>query len=259
MSLLNQIYKETETRAAEHDQVICERILRELETIFGIPFVGFMGRGNVSMLLSFFKLEGNLLFRDTAYELMERYGVNKRALLFRLTSEIYPPDDFDEARILTNCLPLIKHPNHYELKTSFGTLTLYRLTDRIQVENVKCVLQRQDMHGKCHNVVGAAAPFFKEDLITTCKLPLLFGGEQYHSYITCQDGSGIMDFSRNTFFSGSCFEDVFEPEVVVQYRAKELEARFKDFEKDNPELVNGFYPVLQLALKEEVGRNGKSI
>lgn len=33
MSLLNQIYDETETRAAEHDQVICERILRELETI----------------------------------------------------------------------------------------------------------------------------------------------------------------------------------------------------------------------------------
>lgn len=257
MSLLNEIFREVETKASEHDQLVCEKILRELETIYQIPFVGFEDRMNVSMILSFFKLYGNMKFRDTVYELMEKNHVNKRAFLFRLISEIYPPDYFDETRVLTNCLDLEPKSDHYELKTSFGTLKLYRLTDKILNSSVKYVLQREDMHQRCHAVVEAFAPYFPNALITTSKLNMLFGGQQYHSYMVSEEG--IMDFSRNTFFSGVCFDEVFDPEVVIQYKASELEERFRDYEKNYSELVNGFYPVLQLALKEEVEKNGKSI
>ncbi len=259
MSLLNQVFKEVEKNASEHDQLICEKILRELETIYQIPFVGFEDRTNVSMILSFFKLYGNMNFRDMVYALMEKNHLNKRSFLFRLTSEIYPPDFFDESRVLTNCLNLERKSDHYHLKTSFGTLKLYRLTDKILDQNIRYILQREDMHQKCHAVVAMFAPYFPNAIITTSKLNMLFGGKQYHSYMVSEDGSGVMDFSRNTFFSGNCFNEVFDPEVVIQYKASELEERFREFCIRNPELVNEFYPVLQLALKEEVEKSGKSI
>ncbi|MCI9233214.1 MAG: hypothetical protein HFH08_01300 [Bacilli bacterium] len=190
---------------------------------------------------------------------MEKYSLNKRAFLNHLISEIYPPDYLEHLRALPNCLALSQEPDHYRLKTSFGTLKLYRLTDMISFQNVQYVLQTEDMHGKCHTVVEAVAPYFPNALITTSKLGTLFGGTYYHSYMTLEDGSGVMDFSRNTFFKDTCFEDVFRPEVILQYKASELKERFLEFQRNNSDLVNGFYPVLQLALKEEVERNGKNI
>ncbi len=259
MSLLNQIYEKNEIAFAEHDRMICETILRELEAIYQIPFVGFNGQPNVMMVLSFFRLPGNEKFRNTVFDLMEKHSLNRRSFLFRLISEIYPPDFLEHLRMLPNCLTLIQEKDHYRIETSFGTLRLYRLTDMISLQNVRYVLQREDMHQKCHAVIEGVAPYFPNDFITTSKLPLLFGGKHYHSYMVCEDGSGVMDFSRNTFFEGTCFEDVFKPGVITQYKASELDERFKKLEQDYPELPNGFYKVLQLALKEEVDVYGKSI
>lgn len=259
MESLNRVFDTIEGNSRRKTELVGNLLLQELEEIYKIPFMTQMN-SSVAQIISLLNGRENNQIKETVIKLLEKYNVNKRGLLLRLTNDFYGPEfwsenhQIDTFATLPYCIELKKDNHHYQIQTEFGLLDLFRLSDYTNSEEVRYALQREDFHKKCHGVVEMFKEEYKNAFITTSKMKNLFVGDYYHSYFELPNHRGVADISCNTFYKGTCFEEVFKPKIVEQYPASELNNRFHDFVKEAPDLENEYYKVLQLVLYSEMKR-----
>jgi len=254
-SLCN-IIEETERESIKHTELISKMILKELEKTIGFSFENSKIISPTTFMISLL-LDSSFPCRFLLIKLLEKYHVNERDLLLYLTISLYsviPGTGLEKKQIASLLsLPYIESicskGNHYIVKSKYGTIEMFALEDWLNDHKI-CFAPKR-FNGFCHYAVEVLAPLLPDEYITTSEFKNLFGGVYYHSYYTLKDG-GIVDPSRNLFYPGTCFEEVFKPKVVVQYPASELQERYQKLKKsmDQKDLVT-LDPVCALAMDQK--------
>lgn len=258
MDILTRTFHDIEEKTIKKTEQISKIILDELERIYRIPFVSSKDVICSNLLFLLLLSPEFSMIRDVVIELLEKYHFNKRLLFLQIVSLLCQNDVTEDVRKvrreciqnLPYCLGIENQNNYYKIKTEFGILEFYMLSSIVQNPNLKYQLQKNYL-GSCHQAVELFQNYFREDFITTSKFEYWFGGEFYHSYYTLQNKEGIVDISKNIFYPGDSFNEIFNPNKVLEYPTKELKRRFLEFQKEVPEIVNDYDKVLQLALWEE--------
>lgn len=252
---LVQLVEETETVTIKNTEIKCQRILYELQNITGVRIPIIKGMTNKNMII-FLLYDSKFPWKTILVSLLEKHQVNERALLLEISVRFYPPSQElkflikKEASMLPYFQKLEEQNNHYWIQTKYGKLEMYRLVDWIKNEKVKVQLQNKNFTSLCHEAVQNFSTYMKEDYITTSEMKDLFGGIYYHSYYTLENGEGMVDLARNIFYPTDCFDEIFKPKILLQYKAKELKERYLEYLKNaNEEQI--MYPVLTLALNEK--------
>lgn len=248
---LLQLVEETEVVSIKNTEIKCQKILYELQntTKFQIPIIKGMSFRHMILCLLY---DSNFPLKSILVSLLQKYKVNERHLLLALSVMLYPPDLLlqKEFSALPYCKELEEQNNHYHIQTKYGMLEMYRLVDWIKNKKIKVQLQNKNFSGLCHEAAQTFSSYMEEDYITTSEMECLFGGVYYHSYYTLESGEGMVDFANNIFYPRDCFDEIFKPKILLQYKAKELKERYLEYLKSsNEEPI--MYPVLTLALNEK--------
>lgn len=253
---LCDILKETETKSIAHTEFISNIILTELEKEMNCSFGINKKRCPTTFMISLLA-DSSFPYRFLLMKLLEKYHVNERDLLIYLTTSLYsvmPGTNLERKQIVDLLsLPYIEsissEGNHYIVKTKYGTIEMYALEDWLNAHKI-CFASKR-FNGFCHYAAEVLAPLLPEDYITTSEFTNLFGGVYYHSYYTLKEG-GIVDPARNIFYPGTCFEDVFKPNILLQYPAKELLERYHELQKRMDKTDSAILdPVCALAIDQK--------
>lgn len=252
---LLQLMEETEIVSIKNAEIKSQEILYELKNMTGfqVPIIKGMSARNMIICLLY---DSNFPLKPVLVSLLQKYHVNERDLLLELSVRLYPPSSQLKSAIkkefstLPYCMGLEEQNNHYRIQTKYGILEMYRLVDWIKNKKIKIQLQNKNFSRLCHEAAQTFSPYMKEDYITTSEMQGLFGGVYYHSYYTLENGDGMVDLARCIFYPGDCFDEIFKPKILLQYKAKELKERYLEYLKNsNEEQI--MYPVLTLALHEK--------
>lgn len=253
---LCDIIEETERESIKHTELISGIILTELEKAVGFSF-GDSKRISPTTFMISLLVRPDFPCRFLLMELLEKHHVNERDLLLYLTTSLYsvmPGTNLEQKQIIgLLSLPYIENisskGNHYVVKSKYGTVEMYALEDWLNDHKI-CFAPKR-FNGFCHYAVEALAPLLPDEYITTSEFTNLFGGVYYHSYYTLKDG-GIVDPARNLFYPGTCFEEVFKPNILLQYPAKEFTTRYQELEKSMDEKdLSILDPVCALAMAQK--------
>jgi hypothetical protein len=254
-SLCN-IMEETEKSSIERAEAISRLILKKLEKMIGLSLEMDKEINSITFMISLL-VDSSFPYQFQLRKLLEKHQVNERNLLLYLTMSLYSviPGSNSEKQQIASLLSLpyiesiLSKGNHYIVKSKYGTIEMFALEDWLNDHRI-CFAPKR-FNGFCHYAVEALAPLLPDEYITTSEFKNLFGGVYYHSYYTLKDG-GIVDPSRNLFYPGTCFEEVFKPKVVVQYPASELQERYQKLKKsmDQKDLVT-LDPVCALAMDQK--------
>ncbi len=253
---LFDIIVETEKKSIKHTEFISEIILTELELKMGVSF-GIDKKSSPTTFMISLLIDSSFSHRFLLRELLEKYHVNERDLLLYLTTSLYSviPGTNNERKQISGLLSLpyiesiSSEKNHYVVKTKYGTLEMFALEDWLNTHKI-CFAPKR-FNGFCHYAVEVLAPQLPDEYITTSEFTNLFGGVYYHSYYTLKDG-GVVDPARNLFYPGTCFEDVFQPNILLQYPAKELITRYQELEKNaSKKDLDILDPVCALAIEQK--------
>ena len=135
------------------------------------------------------------------------------------------------------------------MKTKYGTIEMYCLEEWLTKNKID--FQPIKFRNDCHHAVAKLASNLQEDYITTSEFASLFGGFYYHSYYTLKNGDGVVDPSRNIFYSENCYQEVFKPNVLLQYPAKEFYSRYQAYLRQELQEDKGLDAVIALALNQK--------
>ncbi len=199
--------------------------------------------------------------RDVMFYLLKQYGVSKKSLLYEVLCAINNlclSDEWSKEFISA----FKRHPyvqklrisgNIMDASTDLGHLKVVNLSRCREFAKIASEDNQMLLVENCHSVCTSYAPYFRQDYIVTSLMPNLFGGKHLHSYFELVDDGtkkrkGILDISHGMFFEGTCFQEVFKPEEVSKFPAKELNKRYRKLRKEDKEVPNDCAKVLALAL-----------
>lgn len=250
---VQEVFDETEGKSRRKMQSICNSILNEFEQIIKLKVGDYEKENCVSFLLTILLGTTNQTVQDILFSLFQKYCVNERTLFMILSNYFCKtknlPNYVDKNFChLPFCFNFTRSKKYYRIETSFGTLTMYCL-DEIMHSKIKYYLRREAFENQCHNSVELLKDLMPEALITTSEFRDLFDGTFFHSYYTLPNKEGVFDFANNIFYLGHCMEDIFKPNILLQYPSIEFEDRFCEYKKQNISIHMS--PVLQLALYEK--------
>lgn len=253
---LYEIFNDTEKKSIAHTEEISRIILTELEKKMGVSF-GIDKEETPILLLVSLLTNLEFSYQTILLYLLEKYGVEERTLLLLLTTNLYrmPTPSILKLRQMAKLLllpyidDLSSNGNNYQIHTPYGTIEMNLAEDWFKEHHIDFEPQKFD--GECHYAVEQMAPLLPDCYITTSEFPNLFGGIYYHSYYTLKEG-GVVDPSRNIFYSGTCFMDVFKPKVLLEYPASELQERLKKYQEYAQKIdLENLDPVCALALEQK--------
>lgn len=232
---LYDILNETEKASIKHTEFISTIILTELEQTMHFSFEHRKIITPTAFMVSLLT-DVNFSCRFLLIQLLEKYHVNERDLLLYLTTNLYSltPGTIEEKNHIATLLSLpyietiSSEKNCYIIRTKYGTIEMQVLEDWLKKH--KICFEPKKFNGFCHYAVESLAPLLPDDYITTSEFSNLFGGIYYHSYYTLKNG-GVIDPARNLFYPGTCFEEIFKPNVLLQYPASELQERYQNYLK----------------------------
>lgn len=257
---LLKIFEETELKSSDHNEKISATVLNELEKITKIPIWKNIPVGSISYtgILCHILLYPNAKeIQEILLFLLEKYHFNERSLLYLLlnycNSQQLSPKVVEKAiqtfETLPYCLKLEGNRSHMKIETHFGTIEMLPYSNLLPNSDLKYQLTHHNFQGRCHEAVQLFSPYFQKSLITTSEMPDVFGGYFYHSYYVLNHNAGTVDITRNLFYPNHSFEQVYAPQVLLEYPSQELEKRFLQFMEQ--EEVENIYPVIQLALHQK--------
>lgn len=244
--LLN-LFLKTEGKSNQINEQIGREILYKIEQKFGVK----MSKKNSSLdMIIYLLMHPDFPYQADLIELLEKYHINKRSLLFSLVPQLYNSSYGKNVQNvfarLPYCRELEKSNDHYKIKTEYGMIEIFEASNFLLESGNFYKMFHKNFAGRCHEAVAFFKDEFKEAYITTSEIRDFFCGHFYHFYYTLKDGSTI-DVSRNLYFPNDSFEEIFKPHVILKYPVSELEKRVK---QDGIE-CGTLFPVIALALNEK--------
>lgn len=257
MAKFESIIKGFDRASADKANQIVAIILGELHKRYGlIDTTGMSPTQFLQVLLMDPQYD---YLKDALFDLLEYYEVNDRNIIFRmlnLVNQYNIPDDVRATFAQSfKALPFVLKFDGKQVISMYGvmnTIPLYKFRNVGKMELSKVF----EFRGHCHEIAQIFADCLSDDYIVTSKIPNLFGGSFLHSYYELRDSDnssnikGTLDLTGGTFYEGTSFKTMYEPEEIIKYSARELESRYEELLLREEDVPRQWCPVLALAIDE---------
>ncbi|MBE6149829.1 MAG: hypothetical protein E7170_03820 [Firmicutes bacterium] len=269
MDKIKKVLEETQTKNVENQELICKKIIEEIEKKHNIRFKKGLYNGNIlnylNIITTILLIDDYRKYKKDLINLLNEYNINEKGLLLHLLGVInqirygYPIKQSLEAR--ERFIRAFSQIPYYdicaineqmiEVDTKYGKLKVYKYDDFVKNNNIKIIMQNVYLSNYCHSNVEYMKSFYKEDKIITSEIPLLFAGDMYHSYFKTFEG--VVDITNNMFFEKNCFDNVIEPKELLNIKTSKLTKEYNELiKKENINNEENIAPVLVLAINNKI-------
>lgn len=257
MKTFEEICNETEEQSKINNELICKKIITELEKIYHIKFPVFQYNITYSIFLQILLFSPDYMeYRDTLLGLLEKYNPNMRNIVFRFLGIVNQELMLDSERRITEnafktlpyCKKFEKLEYGYYIETSDGALEAYRLSKNIYWPSLYENLYNGAYANSCHQAVDWCRYYFPNTEIVTSELPIIFGEIMYHSYFKDESTGEIIDIATNTLYKNNTFDTFYKPKELQRIPSVMLDEYIKTLPKED----NNHCEVLRLALQNKM-------
>ena len=269
MEKIKKVIEETQTKNVLRQELMCKKIVETIEKKYNIRFKRELNNGNflnyLNIITTILLIDDYIKYKKDLINLLSEYNVNEKGLLLHLLGVInqirygYPTKQSLEAR--ERLVHSFSQIPYYEINslnekmlsisTKFGTIKVYKYDDYVKNANIKMIMKNVYFSNYCHSNVEYMRSFYKEDNIVTSEIPLLFEGEMYHSYFKTFEG--VVDITNNMFFEKNCFDNVFNPNELLNIKTSRLTKEYNELlKKENLKNDENIAPVLVLAINNKI-------
>lgn len=223
MKTFEEVLNETERKAKIQNEVMCKKIIRELEQNYKVHFPVSEYKITYSVFLQIILFTPDYMqYRDTLIELLEKYNPNMRNIVFRFLGIVNQELMLDSERRITEnafktlpyCKKFEKLEYGYYIETIDGALEAYRLSKNIYWPSLYENLYNDVYANSCHQAVDWCRYYFPDTEIVTSELPIIFGEIMYHSYFKDESTGEIIDIATNTLYKNNTFDTFYKPKEL---------------------------------------------
>lgn len=233
MKTFEEVLNETERKAKNQNEVMCKKIIRELEQTYKVHFPVSEYKITYSVFLQIILFTPDYMqYRDTLIELLEKYNPNLKNLVFRFLSIVNQeamPDS--ERRITENAFKTLPYCKKFEkleygyyIETIDGIVEAYRLSKNIYWPSLYEHLSKNVCAKHCHQAVDWCRYYFPDTEIVTSELPIIFGEIMYHSYFKDESTGEIIDIATNTLYKNNTFDTFYQPKELQRIPSMMLDS-----------------------------------
>lgn len=269
MEKIKKVLEETQTKNVLRQELICKKIVETIERKYNISFKRQLYNGNIlnylNVITTILLIDDYRKYKKDLINLLNEYKINEKGLLLHLLGVInqirygYPTKQSLEAR--ERFIRTLSQIPYYdicaanekmiEVDTKYGKLKVYKYDDFVKNPNIKMIMKNVYLSNYCHSNVEYMRSFYKEENIVTSEIPLLFGGDMYHSYFKTFEG--IVDITNNMFYDKDCFDNVIKPNELLNIKCTNMMKEYNRLvKKENLKNEENVAPVLVLAINNKI-------
>lgn len=258
---LERVFKETELKTQELNNEIAQKVIEELEMIYGTKFALPGSKLTYPMIIqTLLFIPEYVKFREKLIELLEKYNVCETNIILRYLSIINQPTMTEEVKEIfeTNFLSLPyyefyeKKENGCIIETKEGVIEAYNLAALTDSEILYKLIKQNRYRQLCHVAVEECVPFYPEHHIVTSEINALFNGGYYHSYYKSSNNKEVVDLASNMIYKNSTFDNFYKPNELLNIKASKLNEEFNKLKQ--PMFHSQMAKTLQLALHNKINQ-----